>query len=180
MTLEEAFALTPEERARLDAAPFRGTDATGWRTWAGQFHDGLLASYADGEVDPVGALRLARSCSLGCVLKDRIVLMANFVEQLLRITPKKLGRRPPPHPTWVRHSAATLLETLLAVSSDKQLIAPNDGNGWTTPLLERAIAWLVTLGLTTPIKPRTLYEWYVEHTRAAVTPAAPSSNSQPL
>ncbi len=82
------FAPTPKERERLDAAPFRGTNAEGWLQFAVACHEGLLASYAEGEIDPRRALKLARICSLGCTTKDRIMLEANLVEQMLRIEPK--------------------------------------------------------------------------------------------
>jgi hypothetical protein len=78
----------------------------------------------------------------------------------------------------VRRSAATLVEMFLADAP--QPIAPNDGNEWTTPILERAIAWLVALGLTTTIKPRTLWEWYCKHTGEAAKPSVTPFNSQPL
>ena len=166
MSLEEHFALTAEEQTRLEAASFRNTDADGWRNFAGQAQAGLLGSYAGGEIDLRRALELMRACSLGCATKDRIVLIANMVEQALRITPADLKSRRPPHPTWLKASAAALVELLHDTFPD-QPIAPNDGNDWTTPVLETAIAWLAALGLTTaPIRPRTLYEWYRQYPRA--------------
>jgi hypothetical protein len=171
MTLAEEFALTAEEQLRLDEAPFRGTDASGWRRFAGYIQEQLLAAYAAGEVDLRQALNVMRSCSLGCSLNDRIIMMAHMVERALHISPKTLNRKRPPHPTWLRHSAAALVSMLHEEHPD-QPVAPNEANDWTTPILEIAIAWLVTLRLCDsrqPIRPRTLYDWCLEHKRTPDT-----------
>ena len=165
MTLDEAFALTAAERSRLDAAPFRGTDERAWALFAGQMQEQILSGYEDGEMDLRRALEVMRACSLGCALKDRIVIMANMVEQALRKTPRTLNRRRPLHPTWLRRSAVTLLQVVSEQFPD-QPIAPHHFNEWTTPTLDTAIAWLAALGLVDaahPVRPRTLYEWYREH-----------------
>jgi hypothetical protein len=44
-----------------------------------------------------------------------------------------------------------------------EAVAPNEANGWTTPILETAIAWLATLQLCGSDTPaRTVYNWYLE------------------
>jgi hypothetical protein len=162
MTLEDEFAVTPEDRARLDAAPksFGRTDAAGWRLFASQIHDQVLTGYTAGETTLRRGLEVMRSCSLGCPLKERIVLMALFVEHALQVTPKNRKRRQ--NPEWVQKSAATLVQMLSEVHPDEPL-APTEHNGYTTPLLEEAISWLVTLGICHAITGRTLYKWYLEH-----------------
>jgi hypothetical protein len=175
VTLEEAFALTAAERARLDAAPFRGADERGWALFAGQMQKQILSGYAEGEMDLRRALEVMRACSLGCAVKDRIVIMANMVEQALRTSPRTLNRKRPPHPTWLRRSAATLVQVVNEQSPD-QPIAPHHFNEWTTPTLETAIAWLTALGMVDPahpVRPRTLYEWYREHRDPSANTSTP-------
>lgn len=162
--LEKAFALTAAERSRLDAAPFRGTDERGWALFAAKMQEQILSGYADGEMDLRRALEVMRACSLGCSVKNRIVIMALMVEQALRKTPRNLNRRRPPHPTWLRRSAVTLLQ-VVREQDPSVPIAPHHHNQWTTPILDTAIAWLAALGLVDdahPIQPRTLYAWYLE------------------
>jgi hypothetical protein len=163
--LDNEFALTPEDRARLDAAPksFARTDADGWRSFAGHVHDQVLAGYAAGEMDLRRALEVMRSCSLGCRLNDRIALMALLVEHALQITPA--DRKRPPNPEWVQKSAATLVSMLREDQPDEP-VAPTEHNAYTTPILQEAISWLVALGICDRIDTRTLYKWYREH-RAA-------------
>ena len=157
MTLDEAFAITSEEHARLDAAPFRGTDEDGWRVFGMQVHEQVLHSYAEGEIDLERALRAMRSCSLCCRLADRVMFMALTAERATHIKP--VDRKHPPNPAWVRESAASLV-SMLREDRPGEPFAPNEMNNWTTSILREAIAWLVALDLCEPVDPRTLYTWY--------------------
>jgi hypothetical protein len=76
MTLAEAFEITPEERARLEAAPFRGTDEHGWLTFAQEIQKQVLKAYANDEIALERALEAVLSCSLGCRPATRAVLLA--------------------------------------------------------------------------------------------------------
>lgn len=167
LEIVEAFEITPNERARLDAAPFRGTDKGSWQVFARSVHDQVLASYAAGEMDFRRMVEVMRSCSLGCRNSDRMKLMALTVERALPIEPAH--RKCPPNPAWVMNSAAALVSMLHEDRPDEP-VAPNDLNGWTTPILEEAIAWLVTLGLCEPIDPRTLYKWYLAQKKTGTRP----------
>jgi hypothetical protein len=174
MTPDEAFAITPEERTRLDAAPFRGTDEDGWRVFSSAVHDQVLAGYAAGEMDFRRMMEVMRSCSLGCRLTDRITLMALTAERALPIKPAH--RRRPQNPVWVMNSAAALVSMLHEDRPDEPL-APNEMNGWTTRILEEAIRWLVTLGLCNPIDSRTLYKWCLAQKKTATTPSLPTATN---
>ena len=161
MTLNEAFPITPEERARLDAAPFLGTDEDGWSAFAGMIHEQVLIGYAAGEMELRRVFEVMRSCSLHCRLNDRITWLALTVERALPITPKKRKRLQ--NPEWLKKSAASLV-SMLREDRPGEPWAPNEGNEWTTAILNDAIAWLVTLGLCEPkIDPRTLYRWCRAH-----------------
>lgn len=172
MTPDEAFAITPEECARLGAAPFRGTDENGWLAFASEIHKQVLAGYATGEMDFRRMMEAMRSCALGCRPKDRVMLMALTAERALRIQPAHRKRQQ--NPAWVRNSAAALVSMLHEDRADEP-VAPNEMNGWTTPILEEAIRWLVTLGLCEPIEPRTLYKWYLAQKKPATTSSIPST-----
>ena len=174
MNANEAFELTSEERARLDVAPFRGTDKDAWRTFAGLVHDQVIAGYAAGEMDFRRMMTVVRSCSLGCRLSDRIMLMALTAERALAIEPKHRKRLK--NPIWVRNSAAALVSMLCEDRPDEP-VTPNEITGWTTPILEEAIRWLVALGLCAPIEPRTLYKWYLAHKRTANNHPIPTSSA---
>jgi len=160
MTLAEAFAITPEERARLNVAPFKGTDEAGWRAFAGAVHEQVLASYRDGEITLERALKAMRSCSLGCRLSDRITLMALTADRACGITPVARGTRRPPTPSWVKNSAASLVQMLHETRSE-ETVAPTHDNNWTTPILADTIEWLVALDLCERVDERTVYQWYL-------------------
>lgn len=172
----EAFALTPEEQQRLKDAPFQ-PGPLGWTMFAAAVHDQLLESYAEGEIDFRDLLSVMRSCSLACSMNERMGFLALTAERGLAIQPKPRKRKRPPYPRWLRSSAATLVQ-MLHEGHPGEMAAPNTLNDWTTPILETAIAWLVTLGLADrdkPIRPRTLYSWYLEHKKAtADTPPFPT------
>ena len=73
-----------------------------------------------------------------------------------------------------------LVASLLSVMKDGQEyqsiidFLPKDGalrddlqsaisvNGWTTPILQDAVRWLVTLGSCKPVSARTVYDWYLK------------------
>ena len=157
--LTDMFTITPEEQARLDAAPFRGADEASWRTFAGGIHEGLLGAYASGDITLERALTVMWSCSLGCRAIDRVALMALTGRRAIQgPVPVRKGRRSP-NPEWVKRSAANLVQMLREDRPDEPL-APTEHNGWETPILKDAIRWLVALGICTPVSPRTLYQWY--------------------
>ena len=166
MTFEEAFQLTPEERLRLEKAPWRGTDEGGWLAFAGAIQQQALKAYAEGEVTLERVLEVTLSCSLGCRPIDRAKLLAWSGKQALDSPPQRKAKHQP-NPIWVRHSAATLLQMLIQ-DHQGEAFAPNDTNDWTTPILQEAIDWLVTLRLCERISPRTLYDWYQEAKKAGV------------
>ena len=177
MTDEELFQLTPDERARVDRARslFRltatssGADAGRWPEWTATVHAGVLNGYAEGEIALPHALELARGCALPCELKDRVGLIAAFVERARLITPKTTGVRPVARdesPSVVRRCAIELIHILAAASG----VSPSlhEGNGWRSPVLGKTIRFLVDVDLLTkPIKQRTLYGWYLEAAKDA-------------
>lgn len=186
----EPFALTPDEQRRVAAAPFV-TNPGDWAKFAAQLQSHLLADYAEGEIGPLDALRTMRSCSLGCALNDRIMLMANLGDQFARITPPT-GVRKPPFPLWLRRSAASLVQMLLE-DRPGEPFTPNDANGYTTPITRQAMEWLAALGLcnapqqptendppagdgqhtrrrSPAINERLLYSWYHEARKAGTVP----------
>ena len=161
MTLEELFAHTNDERNRLANAPF-ARDENAWLAFARHILDQVLAAYAAGEISLERCLRVMRSCSLGCKISDRIKLLAVTSELALRETPRRTpGKRRDKNPVWVRNSAATLVE-MLHEDRPHEPIAPHEHNGWTTPILEDAIRWLVALKLCEPVDTRTIYRWYLD------------------
>lgn len=96
MTLAEMFEITAEERARLDAAPFRGTDENGWMAFALAVQQQVLTAYAEGEIPLERALEVMLSCSLGCRATSRAVLLALTARRALENPPKeRKGKRPP-------------------------------------------------------------------------------------
>src|SRR5688572_22571217 len=111
MKLAEAFEITPVERARLETAPFRGTDENGWLHFALGVQEQVLKAYAEDEIALERALKAVLSCSLGCRPTSRAVLLAGTALSALQNPPKKgrKGKRPP-NPAWVRNSAATLVQ----------------------------------------------------------------------
>ncbi len=168
MALDELFPLTPEERGRLDAAPWAGTDAAGWRTLAAQLHNELLAGYRDGEIDLRRVLQLARACALGCAGFDRAVLTMNFVERILQQPPPTRSRSGPrDRNAWLRRSAAELVDALVADRPDPRAAwAPNEMNDWSSVVLEKGVAWLMALGVVEQLTQKTLYEWWLAETEA--------------
>lgn len=169
LTLDEAFPITPEERAGFDAAPFRGVDEDRWRAFASFVHEEVLAGYASGETDFRRMMKVMRSCSLPCRHKDRIMLLALTADRALRIEPPH--RKRPPNPTWVKHSAAALVSMLREARPDEPL-APNSENGYSTRILKDALQQLVTFGLCA-IDQRTLHRWYNAWKKTAPTPTSP-------
>lgn len=159
MPLADAFALTPAERARLEAAPFRGTDDIGWMAFALAVQKQILKAYTEGEIDEKRALAVTLSCSIGCEPGTRAVLMATTSLHLARTTPRARTVRRQANPQWVRNSAATLVQ-MLHEARPAEPLAPNEANEYSTPITEEAIHWLVTLGLCDRIDTRTLYRWY--------------------
>jgi hypothetical protein len=75
-------------------------------------------------------------------------------------TRKRKGPRPQ-NPTWVRYSAATLVQ-VFHEKHPGEVFAPNASNNYTTPILREVTRWLFALGLCPWIGPRTLYDWYCE------------------
>ena len=157
----EAFELTPEEQVRLDTAPFLGADEAGWLAFAWEMQHQALKAYAEGEITIERALRVTMSCSLGCSPLVRASLVGLTARQALSTRPREWKRQRPANPVWVKRSAATLVQWLHEEQPDEPL-APNAMNNWKTPLLSRAIDWLVTLDLCDRVDERTLYKWHVD------------------
>jgi hypothetical protein len=161
MTPAEAFEITPEERARLDVPPFRDTPEDVQRALAGAVHEQLVKAYADGEITLERALEVIWSCVIGCRLTDRITLLALTARRALENPPAERKGHRQLNPTWVRYSAARLVQVFRDRRPGERF-APNDLNNYSTPILRDAIEWLVTLRLCEPITARTLYDWYRE------------------
>lgn len=174
MKLAEAFAATPDETARLAAAPFAGTDEAGWSHFAAGVHEQVVAAYSDGDITLEAALRAVRSCSIGCRLEHRITILALTAEKALRNPPTHKLRKQQGTPLWVRRSAANLVD-MFREDNPNANIAPNEMNGWTTPVLEAAGAWLVALGLSESVAPRTLYQWWLDANKAAQSNSGPTA-----
>jgi hypothetical protein len=172
MTLAAAFEITPEERARLEAAPFRGTDEHGWCAFALGIQAQVLNAYAEGEIKLERALEAVLSCSLGCHPATRAVLLAGTALRAIQ-NPPRAPKKHYPNPTWVKYSAAHVVQ-MLHEDRPKEPLAPTQHNSHTTPILDDALCWLETLGLCKGITARTLYDWYVEARKAgALEPASP-------
>lgn len=169
MTPAEAFGLTPEEQARLDAMPLSAGE-DGWRRFASAVHEQIVTAYAAGEMPLDRALAVMGGCLLGCSVKDRITLLALTARRALLNPPTKRTGKRPPNPPWVRSSAAALVQMFRDDRPDAP-IAPNEANNWTTPILAETIQCLVALGLCEAIGPRTLYAWYTEALKNGVIPA---------
>jgi hypothetical protein len=172
MRLDEAFTPTPDEQARLQTAPFRGTDESGWAQFAAAMHEQLVAAYAQGEITLERALQVVLSCSIGCRVADRVTLFTWTARRALAQPPPS-RKKHQANPTWVRNSAANLLD-MLREDRAGEPFAPNEMNGWTTPILEDAIKWLTTLGLCEPVSARTLYSWWLDARQKKDTQSNPT------
>jgi len=164
-TFEAYFDLSKEERVRLEAAPFNAPPEA-LNEFAGKVADQLLNAYGDGEIDFRRMIAVTRSCSLGCIFKHQVMLLAYVAVEGLRITPKTLNRKRPPHPKWVQRSAGHLIEMLRQASDEP--VAPSVYSS-SSKILENATAWLIAAGLyegAEPVGSRQLYDWYLETMQA--------------
>lgn len=109
MTPAEAFGLSPAEGARVAAAPVPGNEDD-WRTFASGVHEQLVKAYAEGEIALERALEGMWACLLGCRLTDRITLLALTARRALQHPPAARKGKRQPNPTWVRYSAAALVQ----------------------------------------------------------------------
>ena len=165
--LPGVWALTPDERARLAAAPFP-MNPEQWRVFAVVMHEQALMGYGAGEMEFRTLMTYTRACALGCTVQDRRVLTALMVERALRITPKTLNRRRPPYPRWLQKAAGELVRALKDTYPG-EAVPPSTGRDGSSPILQRALAWLTAVGFTdrsSPLRPLTLYRWYLERQRA--------------
>jgi len=165
--LKEFFEPDDEERARLEKAPFP-SDPKHWYEFAKRFVPLVVQAYRDGEVDLHRMIALTRSCSLGCVFSKQMMFTAYVALAGLRFTPKTLNRKRPPHPEWVRRSAASLI-TMLREDSPDEPFSPTERSGSSSKILDTAHAWLTAAGLfegVEPVSPSRLYDWYRETRRA--------------
>src|SRR5262245_26560161 len=104
MTVFEYFEPSVEDRARLDAAPFRGTDEAGWRAFASGVLLQVIAAYREGDITLERALEALWSCSVGCNVQDRIRLTALASRLALLNQPVQRKRTAGQlHPKWVRY-----------------------------------------------------------------------------
>ena len=157
------FELSQRERARLEAIPV----AMGIEP-SKEVTDSLLTAYADGEIDFRRMIAVTRSCSLGCTIRERVMLLAIMAELGLRIKPKKLRRRRPTYPTWLRRVAGLLIKNLSEEYPDLPL-APSVYSPNRSPILGLAQIFLVGNGFFDGLKPvsqRRLYDWYRATRRA--------------
>jgi hypothetical protein len=163
-TLSSYFGATPEELARIAAAPALAADAAGWKEFGSAIHRQVIEAYQDGEVSLERALQAVRSCSVGCTWQERLALMALTAQQALE-HPPRAPQKKVQNPLWVRRSAAQLVQMYRHVRPSEPF-APNEMNGWTTPILEDAIVWLRALDLCDNVTPRVLYVWYCDAQKA--------------
>lgn len=164
-TLEEFFEPNDEELTRLKKAPFP-SDPKHWHALAKGMVPLWVQAYRDGEVDFQRMIALTRSCSLGCVFSKQKQFMAYVALAGLRFTPKTLNRKRPPHPEWVKESAASLIDMLKEAYPDKP-VSPSVHSS--SDILDTAHAWLTAAGLfegAKPVSPSRLYDWYRETRRA--------------
>ena len=159
------FAATPEESARVAAAPSLGADAN-WQQFASAVHQQVIEAYQQGEISLERALQAVRSCSVRCTWQDRLTLMALTAVQALEHPPTR-KKKQVRNPLWIRRSAAQLVQ-LSRQARPSEAFAPNAMNDWTTPILEAAIVWLRALDLCHDLTPRVLYKWYSDAKRAGV------------
>ena len=161
----EIWGLTEAERVRLAAAPFAGAPADHWRAFSAVIHEKVLEGYAAGEVDLRRVLEVMRACSLGCTATDRIRLMAMTAERALKIRPKNLNRRRPPHPTWVKKSAGDFVRL---IESRGLVVTPSEHGDGSAPGLELVRHWFESLELSgQSLTAGTLYDWYLDAKKAA-------------
>jgi hypothetical protein len=165
-TLSSFFAATPEELARVASAPSLAADAAEWLEFASAIHRQVIEAYQDGEVSLERALRAVHSCSVGCTWQERLSLMAVTAQQALENPPGEVQKKVQ-NPLWVRRSAAQLVH-MYRQARPLEVFAPNEMNGWTTPVLENTIIWLRALDLCDNVTPRVLYAWYCDAQKAGV------------
>lgn len=162
MRLDEAFPLTPDERERIARSPLVHSRAEHWRAFAAGVHEQVVLAFRDGEITFERMMRSMRSCSLGCDVKDRVTLLALTAERALEFTAPSL-RRQQGNPLWVRQAAASLVQ-MLREDRPGEALVPNEGNGYSTPLLSDAVQWLKALDICDHLPNiRTLHRWYVEY-----------------
>jgi hypothetical protein len=154
-------AFTPsDEETKLIQQSFLNVGPESWALFAAGIHEQLIGAYRDGYVTLEQALQHVLWCSIGCEAKTRIILVAWTAHRALESQPSRKRKRQP-NPPWVRNSAANLLEMFRENRPDEQF-APNDLNGWTTPILEDALRQLTTLRICKPVSARTLYQWWLK------------------
>jgi hypothetical protein len=132
-----------------------------WSRFVEVAAEGVLEDFANGELDIDGALQAIRRCARACEPAEEETAVSHLLNRLIRISPKVLNRRRPEIPTRVKCVATTLLR-LLDEESPGQL-APGHHGEWTSPTLNAALDWFVTLGVfdaETLITAKTLYSWF--------------------
>jgi hypothetical protein len=164
--LSSYFAATPAELARIASAPTLAAGAAGWREFASAIQRQAMEAYQQGELTLERALQAVRSCSVGCTWQERAALMALTALKALE-HPPQVSQKKVQNPLWVRRSAAQLVQMYRQVRPS-EAFAPNEMNGWTTPILEDAIVWLRALDLCDDVTPRVLYVWYSDAKKAGV------------
>jgi hypothetical protein len=165
-TLSSYFAATPEELTRIASAPYLAADAAGWREFASAVYRQVIEAYQQGEISLERALQAVLSCSVRCTWQERATLIALTALQALK-HPPQTSQKKVQNPLWVRRSAAQLVQMYRQLRPS-EAFAPNEMNGWTTPILEDAIVWLRALGLCDDVTARVLYAWYSDAKKAGV------------
>jgi hypothetical protein len=159
------FEATPEDWARIASTPYLAPEFNRvWPEFASTIQRLVMGAYEDGAVSLERALQVVWWCSVGCTWTDRRTLLALTAVQAIA-HPPKVARKKVKNPLWVRRAAAQVVQMSRRLRP-LEALAPNEMNGWTTPILEDAILWLGALDLCLDMTPRVVYRWYCEAVKA--------------
>lgn len=171
---EQMMALTDEERARLEAAPFSATPGD-WRYFATGIAENALDGYRRGELDLDRLVRTVHDCAVGCDTRSRVSLIGMTVARAIRIKPNYRGARRPRYPIWLRSAAGDLVVHLRNLSPDAPLRGDAPPGARAQPVLSVALLWITCLNLfpgrRAPAE-TSLYAWYIERCKAKGLPVA--------
>lgn len=130
--------------------------------------EGMLKSFASGEIDRDGLEKAIRRCVLGCDEDFALFAVSSTMARAGDITPQVWKSKRPPFAKSKRPRFASWV-TDLSVSVVSMLDEANPGHltpnyyaEWTSDTLIAALEWLQRLGVfdsETLISPRTLYAW---------------------
>jgi hypothetical protein len=154
-------------RRLLRTAHAGGPTPRSWKIFPWTVAEAVLEAYASGEVDYEHTSKAISRCAYASghdSLSDRVI--SSTIERLNLTTPKELNRSRPPFPRWVKRLAGTLV--LLLVQENPASRVSIDPHTNTSPILNAALEWLVTLGICSHDElpsSRTMQRWYQEHQR---------------